>query len=99
VRVIGFDGDVAARTGDGDVYLEGKFSKLTGKANSGSFTVTLPANANVDISSNVSIQSDGFDLVDRGSNKWRLGSGGSTFLFNMSDGNVTFRNSSLLSAN
>ena len=99
MRVIGFDGDVTARTGDGEVYLEGKFTKLTGKADSGSFTVTLPADANVDISSNADVQSEGFDLAERGNNKWRLGSGGLNYLFNVPDGNVTLRNSSLLKAN
>jgi hypothetical protein len=99
VRVVGFDGDVTARTGDGEVYLEGKFTKINGRADSGSFTVTLPTDANADISSNTKIQADGFDLSDRGSNKWRLGSGGSNFTFNVSDGNVTFRNSALLTAN
>ena len=99
VRVIGFDGDVTACTGDGEVYLEGKFTKINGKADSGSFTVTLPVDANADISSNTKVQADGFDLSDRGSNKWRLGSGGSNYSFTVSDGNVTFRNSALLTAN
>lgn len=99
VRVIGFDGDVTARTEDGDVYLEGKFSKITAKADSGSFIVTLPADANADISSNLDVQADGLNLSNRGSNKWRIGSGGSEYLFNVADGNVTFRNSSLLSGN
>jgi DUF4097 and DUF4098 domain-containing protein YvlB len=99
VRVIGFDGDVTARTSDGDVYLEGKFGKVTGKGEDGSFTVTLPADANVDINSNTKVQADGFNLTDRGSNRWRIGSGGSNYLFNVSDGSVTFRNLSLLSAN
>ena len=99
VRVIGFDGDVTARTGDGEVYLEGKFTKLTAKADSGSFIVTLPADANADISSNADVQSDGFDLAERGNNKWRLGTGGLNYLFNVSDGSVTLRNSSLLKAN
>ena len=99
VRVIGFDGDVTARTQDGDVYLEGKFSKIAAKGESGSFIVTLPADANVDINSNTEVRTDGFKLTDRGSNKWRLGSGGSNYVFNVEDGNVTLRNSSLLSIN
>jgi hypothetical protein len=99
VRVIGFDGDVTARTADGDVYLEGKFTKLNAKAGSGSFTVTLPAEANADISSNAEVQAQGFDLSERGNNKWRLGSGGFNYLFDVLDGSVTLRNSSLLKAN
>ena len=99
VRVIGFDGDVTARTSDGDVYLEGKFGKVNGKGSDGSFTVTLPADANADISSNAKVQADGFTLTDRGSNKWRIGSGGTNYSFVVSNGDVKFRSSSLLSVN
>jgi hypothetical protein len=96
VRVIGFDGDVAARTSDGDVYLEGKFSKLVGRADSGAFTVTLPPDANADITTNTDPQSEGFALSNKGSNKWRLGSGGSNYSFDLTDGELTIRNSSVL---
>jgi len=99
VRVIGFDGDVTATTEGGSVYLEGKFSKLTGKGESGSFTVTLPSDANADITANAEVQADGLKLTDRGSNKWRLGSGGSSYSFTIEDGNVTLRNSALLNTN
>jgi len=98
VRVIGFDGDVTARTGSGEVYLEGKFTRLTGKADSGTFIVTLPADVNADISSNTEVQSDGFSLTDRGNNKWRLGTGGVGYSFDVPDGQVTIRNSSVLSS-
>ena len=99
VRVIGFAGEVTARTSDGDVFLEGKFSKVTGKAEDGSFFITLPTDINADISSNTKIEADGFNLTDRGTNKWRIGNGGPNYSFSVSDGSVTFRNSSLLSVN
>jgi len=96
VRVIGFEGDVNANTDSGDVYLEGKFSKLTGKADSGSFIVTIPTDSNVDITADTEVQTEGFSLTERGSNKWRLGSGGATYSFAAANGQVTFRNSSVL---
>ena len=99
VRIVGFDGEVNARTSDGDVYLEGNFAKLTGKANSGNITLTLPANANVDITSNTDVDSDGFDLTERGKGSWRLGSGGTKYDFSFGDGSLTVRNSSVLSQN
>jgi DUF4097 and DUF4098 domain-containing protein YvlB len=99
VRVIGFEGDVTARTSDGDVYLEGNFSKLTAKAQDGNFTVTLPANTNADISANTDLETDGFDIPKRGSNSWRMGSGGSKFDFNLGDGQLLIRNSTVLSQN
>jgi len=96
VRVIGFDGDVVARTSDGEVFLEGKFSRLTGRAQSGSFTLTLPAGTNADVSSNTEVEAEGFDLSERGSNKWRLGSGGANYSFDAADGKVVIRNSATL---
>jgi len=96
-RVVGFEGEVNARTADGDVYLEGTFAKLTGRADSGNITLTLPADANVDISSNTDVESDGFDLAKRGENAWRLGTGGNKYDFNFGDGNLVVRNSSTLS--
>jgi hypothetical protein len=96
VRVIGFDGEMTAQTGDGDVYLEGNFAKLTGRGGSGEFVLTLPPNANADVSSNSAVEADGFTLNERGKDSWRLGSGGALYSFNLEDGKVTVRNSSTL---
>jgi len=96
VRVIGFEGDVMARTSDGQVFLEGRFCKLSGRAESGTFTLTLPSDTNADVSSNTEVEADGFDLAERGANKWRLGSGGSSYSFDAADGKVVIRNSSTL---
>jgi DUF4097 and DUF4098 domain-containing protein YvlB len=97
IRVIGFDGDVVAKTGDGDVYLEGRFSKVVGKAEAGNFTLTLPADTNADLASNTDVEADGFELVKRGSQSWRLGSGGTNYSFELGDGKLMVRNSSALS--
>jgi len=98
--VIGFDGEVIAKTTDGDVYLEGNFAKLTGRASSGTFTVTLPRDANIDISANTEdVEADGFDLAKRGDNAWRVGKGGTKYDFDLADGSLMVRNSSVLSRN
>jgi len=96
VRVIGFDGEVAARTEDGDVYLEGIFSKLVGRGDSGTFTVTVPPDVNADISANKDPESEGLSLSNRGTNSWRLGSGGTNYSFDLADGQLTIRSSSVL---
>lgn len=95
-RVVGFEGEVNARTDDGDVYLEGAFAKITGRAGSGNITLTLPSTANVDISSNTDVDGDGFDLTKRGDGAWQLGSGGNKYEFNFGDGSLVVRNSSTL---
>ncbi|HEY2865869.1 MAG TPA: hypothetical protein VGJ02_02140 [Pyrinomonadaceae bacterium] len=97
-RVVGFEGEINACTGDGDVYLEGTFAKLTGHADSGNITLTLPSNANVDIASNTEeVKGDGFDLAKRDNGTWRVGSGGAKYEFNFGDGDLVVRNSSTLS--
>ena len=81
-RVIGFDGEINAQTDSGELYLEGSISKLTANAGSGTVVVTLPADANADVSSSVEPETDGFTLSERGSKSWRLGTGGAAFSFN-----------------
>ena len=97
VRVIGFDGEVNAQTDDGDVYLEGTFARLNARAASGSFTVTLPADVNADLSSTRSPSQRDSRLPNAVRRSWRLGSGGTNFSFSSQDGRVVLRNSSVLS--
>jgi DUF4097 and DUF4098 domain-containing protein YvlB len=96
VRVIGFSGEVNAQTGDGDVYIEGSISKLGARAGAGTVFVTLPADANADVSSTTEPEVEGFTLAERGSHNWRLGNGGADFSFNSADGRLVLRNASLL---
>lgn len=96
VRVIGFDGDVNARTADGNIYLEGRFDKLTGKADTGTITITLPEGSNAEFSANSEIESDGFDLTKQGNHIWKLGSGGPKFSFDLADGKLIVRSSSVI---
>ena len=96
VRVIGFSGDVTAQTGDGDIYLEGSFSKLIGRGSAGTFVVTLPTDASADIMANTDVESNGLELLDKGNNHWKLGSGGPSYSFQTSNGEVIIRSSSTL---
>lgn len=95
-RVIGFDGEIKAQTDSGELYLEGSISKLTANAGSGTVVVTLPAEANADVSSTVEPETNGFTLSERGSKSWRLGNGGASFSFNSEDGRLVLRNSQTL---
>ncbi|HVF47813.1 MAG TPA: hypothetical protein VNA17_09635, partial [Pyrinomonadaceae bacterium] len=93
VRVIGYSGDVETNTADGDVYLEGKFSKLSGRAASGTFYLTVPDEPNADISANV----EALTLEDLrvptavGEGRWRFGKGGPKYTFAVEDGEVVVR--------
>ena len=98
VRVIGFKGDVDARTVDGDVYLEGSFTSISGSTGDGSFVVTVPADHNADVTSNVeAITVEDLpapEAVKEG--QWRFGSGGPKYTFKVTDGEVRFRNANIL---
>lgn len=97
VRVIGFSGEVTAQTGDGDVYIEGAISKLDARAGMGTVFVTLPADANADVSSTTAPETEGFTLSERDAKNWRLGNGGANISFNSEDGKLVLRNAALLS--
>ena len=99
VRVIGFKGDLNTTTVDGDVFLEGDFSRLAASGGSGSFVVTVPEKVNADIVSNASVDAEGLDLIAGGANKWRLGKGGANYNFSVTDGSVLIRNATTISAN
>ncbi len=96
VRVIGFRGDLNAVTEDGDVFLEGDFNKLTGKAVDGTYTLSLPENSDLDLASNTEIEAQGLQLRRSGDSLWQLGKGGNRFQFEFVDGKLVLRNSSLL---
>ena len=98
VRVIGFTGELDSCTADGDVYLEGRFSRITGNSANGSFILTVPENYNADISANVeALTIENLrvpESVDEG--HWRFGSGGPKYSFKVGDGEVRIRNANTL---
>lgn len=95
IRVIGFSGELNAETGDGDVYLEGSFSKLTGKADDGRFFITVPTDPNLDIEANIdALTVENLRVPTKpDENIWRFGSGGPKYNFTLGDGSVTIRRS------
>jgi len=94
VRIIGFNGDLRSRTADGDVYLEGNFTSITADSGEGNFILTVPKNYNADVSANVdALTVEDLpvpELVREG--QWRFGTGGPKYTFNVTYGEVTFRN-------
>lgn len=99
VRVIGFKGELESVAGDGDVYLEGDFSKLSAKAADATITVTLPEDANASFSSNTEVETDGVTLTRDKNAIWRLGTGGPKYDFQFADGKLVVRCASTLAAN
>ena len=98
VRVVGFKGTLDSTTADGDVYLEGVFSKLSAKSTDGTVTLTVPENSNLSLVSNTEVEEDGVTLQRTGDGAWQLGSGGSPYRFEFTDGNLIVRNAALLSS-
>jgi hypothetical protein len=100
IRVIGFTGEVDAKTIDGTISLEGNFTKISGRAEDGNFILTLPKDANADIWANVEeISVENLPApkqVAEGS--WRFGKGGAKYNFNVGGGQIFVRNSDTLKA-
>lgn len=98
VRIIGFNGELDSRTVDGDVYLEGNFSRITANSGDGSFILTVPENYDADVTSNVeAIAVENLaapESIKEG--QWRFGSGGPKHTFKVADGEVRFRNANTL---
>ena len=101
VRVIGFRGELDARTSEGQLNLEGEFSKLSANADTGDVILTLPENVNVDIDARESdVTSDGVELKRTGgeeSSKYRVGSGGKQYQIK-TDGEVLIRSKSSITS-
>jgi len=99
VRIIGFKGELDSRTGDGDIYLEGDFSKIVARGGDGSYHLTVPSDPNLDIHANIeALTIENLRVpatVTEG--HWRFGSGGADYTFKMNDGCVYVRSSASLS--
>ena len=100
VRIIGFKGDLIAKTGSGEVYLDGDFGRIDACAADGKFVLTVPDGLDADIqvpSENMASAEipNGKKLSD---NSWRLGKGGRTYKFTSTDGTLEIRNRDMISA-
>ncbi len=98
VRIIGFKGALESVAGDGEVYMEGDFSRLSARAVDATFVLTLPADANANFSSNTEIETEGLNLTREREGAWRLGKGGPRYDFRFTDGKLIVRNASTLAA-
>jgi|KBSMisStandDraft_5_1062788.scaffolds.fasta_scaffold44129_3 DUF4097 and DUF4098 domain-containing protein YvlB len=97
VRVIGFRGDLDAKTKQGDVYLEGDFNRLTAQAADGTVILTVPSDGNASIVSNTEVESQGVDLVQEKDSTWRLGTGLRKYNFDFDEGHLIVRSNTELS--
>ncbi|MGH7784534.1 MAG: hypothetical protein ACREO5_11915 [Candidatus Binatia bacterium] len=94
IRVIGFRGELDARTKEGSLYLEGDFDRLSANAADGTVTLTLPSGANASIVSNTEVESEGLDLVKQEDSIWRIGNGERKYKFDFDEGHLIVRNAS-----
>lgn len=101
VRILGFRGALDAVTGEGELFLEGDFDRISAVSSDGSVVVTLPANGNADIESDVSaLRVHNMPAPESSRNgQWRFGSGGAKYKFTVGDGEVTVRNLASVRAN
>ena len=97
VRVIGFRGDLDAKTKQGDVYLEGDFNKLTAQAADGTVVLTVPSDGSASFVSNTEVQSQGVDLIQEKDSTWRLGTGLRKYNFDFDEGHLIVRSNAEIS--
>jgi DUF4097 and DUF4098 domain-containing protein YvlB len=101
VRVVGFKGAFDAVTGEGEMYLEGDFEKLSATASDGNIILTLPEDGNADIEADVEAISIA-DLPvpkEMSEGHWRFGKGGAKYKFTVGNGDVLVRNLSTIKGN
>ncbi len=100
VRIIGFSGELAARTDDGEVYMEGDFRSIDGRSADGKFVLTIPENIDADIQApSEAVTISGLSSAKRVSDSaLRLGKGGRSYKFVSADGRLEVRNRDLVTA-
>ena len=98
IRVIGFKGEIVSQTADGEMDLEGDFQKFSAQTIDGKIILTLPETANAVLSSNVEIESEGFNLVRESENamRWRIGKGNLVYNLKTVEGQIFVRNANVL---
>jgi hypothetical protein len=98
IRVIGMKGELESVTEDGSIYLEGDFEKLTSRSDGSDVTLTLPANANVRVISDVDIESQGIAAsAARSARELTVGSGTNILRFEGGSGRLVVRDSAAIS--
>jgi hypothetical protein len=100
IRVIGFRGQLDAKTTDGDVYLEGDFTKIFARATDGTFVLTVPEDASADIKAKTDeITIEDLPMLKQiAGGTWRIGKGAADYNFVFIDGKLVVRNASLVNS-
>ena len=98
VRVIGFKGDLVAKTTDGEVYMDGEFTQIKADAVDGRFVLTLPGDADVEIKAPADqVEADELPGLTRPSEDvWKLGKGSRKYTFSSMDGSIVLQSRSLI---
>ena len=94
VRVVGFKGDLVAKTEAGNVFLEGDFASITGESEGANYILSLKDGTDAEIQADTDdINVGGLSNSKKISeHQWRIGNGGSKYRF-VTDGSVSIRNS------
>lgn len=88
VRLIGFRGELDSTTDSGDVYLDGEFIAITSSSGAGNIVLSVPENANFEISSNKQAEADGVIFARGENNGLRVGRGGAVYRFDLGSGKL-----------
>jgi len=89
--------DVDARTGDGSITLDGKFTALAARTGDGSISLAVPANSDFTIETDAEdVDHNGLVVVEdiatsKRLRRWKVGRGGNVFLLSTGDGRVALR--------
>ena len=98
VRVIGFSGELVAKTQDGEVYLDGDFCQINANAVDGKFVLTLPENADAEVRAPME-QVDISEMpgaTKASENTLRIGKGSKKYTFNSVDGALVLQSRSVV---
>ena len=91
VRVIGMKGSVESVAENGSVYLEGEFERLTSRSDSADVTLTLDPAADVRITANTAIETEGIRGNAGGAREITLGGGKNHLEFEVNGGRILVR--------
>ncbi|HSI88780.1 MAG TPA: DUF4097 family beta strand repeat-containing protein [Pyrinomonadaceae bacterium] len=99
IRVIGMRGELESVAEDGSLYFEGDFDRLTSRSDSADVTLTLPANSDARIISNVEIETVGLARTGTDTRQLAFGKGINPLRFELNDGRFIVRGDEAISQN
>jgi hypothetical protein len=98
IRVIKFEGQVDARTGDGPIALDGNFNGVSARTGDGEITLSVPAGSSFTIETNSmeDLGNEGFVVAEDITpsprvKRWRIGNGGKLFILKTGEGKILLR--------